>query len=156
MWLWFGLAVLMLGLLAALGVDRQRFPRFALKLLQAENGRGPLMSWQVLWMQLLSWCGWWVLGLLMPMSVGGSFANALDQASIFVIAPIFGFLAMVAPGGLGVREAVISYALAPSLGASAALAAALLARGIAIGSEILGWLLAKLTERLAARSSSVA
>lgn len=155
-WLWSALLVFLLGLLAALFIDRKWFPRFVVKLLQAELGQGPFVSAQVVWMQLLSWCGWWVFGLLMPMSIGGTFMTALDRASIFVIAPIVGFLAMVAPGGLGVREAFISYALAPSFGASAALAASLLARGVAIASELIGWLLALLWERLAARASAIA
>ena len=85
----------------------------------------------------------------MPMSVGASLAVAIQHASIFILAPILGFLALVAPGGLGVRETIISYALAPSLGASAALAAALLARGVAMASELIGWLLALYWERSA-------
>ena len=144
--LWINLIVLLLGLTAALLVDREKFPRFVLRMLRAE-GKGPLVSLQMVWMQLLSWVGWWLLGLLMPLAVGSSLAVAVSNASIFVVAPIVGFLALVAPGGLGVRETVISYALAPSLGASAALAAALLARGVAIASELLGWLLALCWER---------
>lgn len=144
--LWLGLAVLLLGLAAALLVDRNRFPRFVLRILRAE-GVGPFVSLQMIWMQLLSWVGWWLLGLLMLLAVGGTPAVAVSHASLFVMAPIIGFLALVAPGGLGVRETVISYALAPSLGASSALAAALLARGVAIASELLGWLLALYWER---------
>jgi uncharacterized membrane protein YbhN (UPF0104 family) len=145
-WLWCGLAVLLCGLLAALLLDRNRFPRFVLQLLRAE-GKGPFVSMQMVWMQLLSWLCWWIVGVLMPLSVGSSFSIAFSHASIFVVAPIAGFLALVAPGGLGVRETVISYALAPSLGAASALAAALLARGVALLSELLGWLLALAWER---------
>lgn len=145
-WLWLALVLLLLGLAAALLVDRRRFPRFVLRLLRAD-GSGPFVSPQMVWMQSFSWLGWWVVGLLMPLAVGGGLSSAVSHASIFVIAPIVGFLALVAPGGLGVRETAISYALAPSLGASAALAAALLARGVAIGSELLGWLLAMWWER---------
>lgn len=144
--LWLGLTVLLLGLTAALLVDRQKFPRFVLKILRAD-GTGPFVSLQMVWMQLLSWLGWWLLGLLMPLAVGSSLAVAVSHAGIFVVAPIVGFLALVAPGGLGVRETVISYALAPSLGASSALAAALLARAVAIASELLGWVLALCWER---------
>ena len=64
-----------------------------------------------------------------------------------ILAPIIGFLALVAPGGLGVRETVISYALAPQIGASAALAAAVLARAAALVSELAGWLIAMVWER---------
>lgn len=145
-WLWVILFTLLMGLLAALLIDRNRFPRFVLRLLRAQ-GSGPFVSLQMVWMQLFSWLGWWVLGLLMPLSVGSSISFAVTHASVFVLAPIIGFLALVAPGGLGVRETAISYALAPSLGASAALAVALLARGVALASELIGWLLALWWER---------
>ena len=79
--------------------------------------------------------------------MGSSLDVALGQAVIFLLAPIIGFLALVAPGGLGVRETVISYALAPQVGASTALAAAVLARAAALVSELAGWLIAVLWER---------
>ena len=147
-WLWLGLATLLTGIGVALLVDRNRFPPFILRMIRAE-GHGPMVTLQMVWMQLISWGGWWLLGVLMPLSVGASLSVAMRHASIFILAPILGFLAVVAPGGLGVREAVISYALAPSLGASAALAAALLARGVAMASELIGWLLALYWERSA-------
>jgi hypothetical protein len=140
-WLWLALATFLVGLVAALLVDRNRFPGFVLRLLHAQ-GSGPFVSLRMVWMQLISWLGWWLVGMLLPLAVGSSVRFAVNHASVFVIAPIVGFLALVAPGGLGVRETAISYALAPSLGASAALAAALLARGVALASELIGWLLA--------------
>ena len=98
-------------------------------------------------MQLLAWSGWWVLGILIPLAVGSTLEVAAGQAVIFLVAPIIGFLALVAPGGLGVRETIISYALAPQIGASAALAAAVLARAAALASELAGWLIAVIWER---------
>jgi hypothetical protein len=153
-WLAGALIAMILGLGLALVVDRSRLPRLVVRLLKAEEGQGPLISLQMVWMQLLSWLGWWILGLLMPMAVGGSLSASIGQAPVFVMAPIAGFLALVAPGGLGVREMVISYALASSLGATAALAAALLARGVAIASELLGWLLARWWEHRGQQDSA--
>jgi hypothetical protein len=101
----------------------------------------------MLGMQLLAWSGWWVLGLLVPLAVGSPLDVAVRYAVIFLLAPIIGFLALVAPGGLGVRETVISYALAPQIGASAALAAAVLARAAALASELAGWLITVIWER---------
>jgi len=127
-------------------VDQRRYPHWVRRLLRFE-GTGPLISLRMLGMQLLAWLGWWVLGLLVPLSVGSSLDVAVGQAVIFILAPIIGFLALVAPGGLGVRETVISYALAPQIGASAALAAAVLARAAALVSELAGWLIAMVWER---------
>lgn len=149
--LYSGLGATLLGFAVALGVDRNRFPARLLKLLHAE-GVGPFVSGRVVSMQLVSWFGWWLLGVLAPLSVGASMENALRLSPVFVVAPIVGFLAVVAPGGLGVRETVISYALAPQLGASAALAAAVLARATAITSEIIGWALGLAWGRLQARA----
>jgi uncharacterized membrane protein YbhN (UPF0104 family) len=149
-WIWCGLLVTSSGLAAALLLDRNHFPLWVRRLLRAE-GQGPFVSMSVVGMQLLAWSGWWVLGLLIPMSVGSSIEIALSQAAIFIVAPIVGFLALVAPGGLGVRETVISFALAPKIGASAAIAAAVLARASALASEIMGWLLAITWERRSSR-----
>lgn len=145
-WLWLGSFLILLGLLAALLLDRNRFPAWILRVLRAE-GQGPFVSMRMISMQLLAWLGWWVLGLLILMALGSSIHVAITQAGIFILAPILGFLALVAPGGLGVRETAISYALAPHLGASAALAAAVLARAAALASELLGWVVAIAWER---------
>jgi uncharacterized membrane protein YbhN (UPF0104 family) len=62
---------------------------------------------------------------------------------MFLLAPIAGFLAIVAPAGVGVREAVLCFALAPALGDSKALAVALLARATYVASEIITWMFSK-------------
>ena len=145
-WIW--LAIFGIGscLSVAALVDQRRFPSWVLRLLRTE-GVGPLISIPMLAMQLLAWSGWWVLGILIPLAVGSTLEVAAGQAVIFLVAPIIGFLALVAPGGLGVRETIISYALAPQIGASAALAAAVLARAAALASELAGWLIAVIWER---------
>ena len=145
-WLWMSLTVISCGLAAALLIHRNRFPKWVLGILRAE-GQGPFVSVRVIAMQLLAWSGWWIHGVLVSMSVGSSINVAVEQAAVFILAPIIGFLAMVAPGGLGVRETIISYALAPQIGASAAIAAALLARAAALLSELGGWLISVVSER---------
>lgn len=145
-WIWVGLVATSAGIVSAVVLDRNRFPMWVLRLLRAE-GKGPFVSMRVIGMQLLAWSGWWVLGVLIPTAVGSSIEIAASQAAIFIIAPILGFLAWVAPGGLGVRETVISYALAPQIGASAAIAAALLARAATLASELGGWIFAIIWER---------
>jgi len=146
--LWLGMVLVTMGIVAALGVERNRFPTWLLRFMRAE-GRGPFVSLRVLVVQVLSWIGWWLLGILAPVAAGSSVADALPMSPIFIVAPILGFLALVAPGGLGVREAIISYALSPYVGPSVAIAAAALARGAAIVSEITGWAIAVLLDRTA-------
>jgi hypothetical protein len=133
------------GMLILLLVDRSRFPKFALRAIRIE-GKGPILSWNVLGWQAVSWLGCVAQALLLPMSVGAPFGESMAFVGLFILAPIAGFLAMVAPGGLGVREAILSYALSPSMGPTRALTVALLARGVYVISEIIAWLFAKALE----------
>jgi uncharacterized membrane protein YbhN (UPF0104 family) len=146
-WLWICLGVVISFLLASLWVDRRWLPQWVIRLLRAE-GQGPMVPAMMLWVQLVSWIGWWATGILLSMGVGASREIAVAQAGVYILAPILGFLALVAPGGLGVRETVISYALAPHIGPSAALTAAMLARAAGMASEILSWALALVLERM--------
>jgi uncharacterized membrane protein YbhN (UPF0104 family) len=93
--------------------------------------------------QAVSWSGALLQGILLPLAVGASFAQAWPNVGVFLLAPIAGFLALVAPGGLGVREAVLSFALAPQLGPSKALTVALLARATFVVSEVISWGIAR-------------
>ena len=145
-WIWLVLLATSSSIVVALLFDRNRFPSWLLELLHAE-GKGPFVSCRMIGMQLLAWSGWWLLGFLSTLAVGGSIGDGLAQAPIFILAPIIGFLALVAPGGIGVRETIISYALAPQIGASAAVSAAVLARAAALASELGGWLIAVIWER---------
>jgi glycosyltransferase 2 family protein len=127
-------------------VDRRRFPRWALRAVRAE-GLGPIVPLRVLGWQAGSWLGPVIQGLLLPMAVGANFSHAWPNVGMFLLAPIAGFLALVAPGGLGVREAILSYALAADLGASRALAVALLARASFVVSEVLSWIVTRWLSR---------
>ncbi|MGC4070727.1 MAG: lysylphosphatidylglycerol synthase transmembrane domain-containing protein [Polyangiaceae bacterium] len=137
---------IVLGMLVLLLVDCRRFPAFALRLLGAK-GEGPLLSWPVLGWQAVSWGGCFAQAWLLPLAVGVDGASAWEHLALFVLAPIAGFLAMVAPGGLGVREAVLSMALAGTMGPSRALAIAVLARAAYVASEIIAWLVARGLDR---------
>jgi uncharacterized membrane protein YbhN (UPF0104 family) len=137
---------IVLTILFLLTVDRRRFPAFVLKVIKAE-GEGPILSLSVLGWQALSWLGCVAQALLLPIAVGAELGQGLSTVGIFILAPIAGFLAMVAPGGLGVREAVLSFALSPVLGPSRALLVALLARCAYVASEILAWAVARSMDR---------
>jgi len=138
--------LIVFGMLALLTVDRNRFPRVVLRAIRAD-GNGPLLSLSVLGWQALSWLGCVAQAWLLPIAVGASFGDGWSSTGLFILAPIAGFLAMVAPGGLGVREAVLSFALAPTIGPTRALAVALLARGAYLVSELIAWFVAKYLDR---------
>jgi glycosyltransferase 2 family protein len=132
------LAVIVIGIAVLNRVDRNRLPASMLRALHIE-GQGPLLPSVVLGYQVLSWLGWLGQGVLLVVGVGGDWTVAWASAGVFVLAPIAGFLALVAPGGLGVREAILSLALAPDIGVSRALCAALLARGTSLVADLIAF-----------------
>lgn len=64
--------------------------------------------------------------------------SALVIASVFVVSWVVGFLSILTPGGIGVREATLILLLQPSMAAPQALALALLARATWTIIEIAG------------------
>ena len=144
-WSWIAIA-LGLGFVAALSsLDRRRLPAVVLRWIRAE-GMGPLLPWRLPLLQAISWAGWLLHGYWLVLGVGAAAPLALSSAGLFVLAPVAGFLALVAPGGLGVREAMLSLSLAPALGAPAALAAAVLSRIASLGADLVAWLIARWLE----------
>lgn len=132
----------LLGMLVLLLVDRRRLPRFFVSAIRAD-GEGPILSWRMLGYQAASWLGCVAQALLLPLAVGANLNEGWSSVGLFILAPIAGFLAMVAPGGLGVREAILSAALLPTMGPTRALAVALLARVSFVVSEVVAWLVAR-------------
>lgn len=135
--------MILLGFVGALAllllVDRQRFPqkvRDALKL----DGTGPLVPPQLPLMHAGYWLTWAAHGYLTSRAIQAPEGVALGSMGYYVLAPVMGFLALAAPGGLGVREAVVSIALAGSVGPAAALYAALLSRGTSVIVDFGVWM----------------
>jgi uncharacterized membrane protein YbhN (UPF0104 family) len=67
---------------------------------------------------------------------------------LYTLGPVVGFLAVAAPAGIGVREAIVSIGLAAQLGPAPALAAAVLSRGISLLADVLAWSVAHLHHRM--------
>jgi len=130
----FGVATLLLLLL-----DRRRYPGVVRRLMRVE-GTGPLVPMVLLPVHLGYWLTWAVHGYFVTRSVGGTHDQAVAAIGFYCLAPIAGFLALVTPGGIGVREAVLSIGLVPSIGPSAALAAAVISRAVSILSDVCVWL----------------
>ena len=113
------------------GVGLDALPRFSARLL----GLGFLETS----------ASWMALGLSQMAVVWGVATTAkLDFVALFPIvvaavafATVAGFVVAVTPGGLGVREGILMYALGPALGDETAIVAAMVLRLVWVAAEIL-------------------
>lgn len=136
-------------LVALMTVDRTRAPERVRKLL-APEGRGPLMPVRLPLVHAVYSLTWAAHGACAALAVGATPGAALGGSGLFVLAPIAGFLAMATPGGIGVREALLTVGLAPAVGPAAALGAALISRATSLAVDVGGLLIARLLCRRAA------
>ncbi len=138
-----GLLVL-LGFVVALAVllllDRRHLPQKLRDLLQLD-GTGALVPPALPLIHAGYWLTWAVHGYLTSRAVHAPVDVSLGSMGFYVLAPVMGFLALVTPGGLGVREAVVSIALSAAVGPAAALYAALLSRGTSVLVDFGVWML---------------
>lgn len=138
-----GLLVLF-GFVVALAVllllDRRYLPKKLRDLLQLD-GTGPLVPPALPLIHAGYWLSWAVHGYLTSRAVHAPVDVALGSMGFYVLAPVMGFLALVTPGGLGVREAVVSIGLSAAVGPAAALYAALLSRGTSVLVDFGAWML---------------
>jgi hypothetical protein len=140
------MALIAVGTVAALGiglfVNRTLYPKFIIEKLQL-SGDGPLLNLPFILWFVMVWACWWIHGVLVIVAFGGSWADGVAGAGVFVLAPVIGFLALVAPGGIGVREAVIGQGLSALIGSAAAASAGLLARIASLGMDVIVWLVVR-------------
>jgi len=132
-------ALLALVVLLLVLVDRRRYPARVVRALGLQ-GEGPLVPRRLPVMHLVYWLTWAGHGYLITIAVGADGASAASVAGVFIVAPIVGFLALAAPAGAGVREAVLSVGLVPALGAAPALSALVLSRGATLLADLLVWI----------------
>jgi hypothetical protein len=135
-----------LGVLLLLAVDRARFPAVLRRVLSFD-GHGPLVPLALPAIQIVYWLLWAAHGLLMSLALGAAPTTALDSSGFYVLAPVAGFVALLAPAGLGVREAVLLAGLAPTLGAAGAVGAAVLSRMVSLAADFGSWILVRVLAR---------
>lgn len=104
------------------------------------EGNRPLIPYQAMGFQCVYWGLWWTHGYAIARAVNAAPDMALQAAGFFPVATLLGFVTLAAPGGLGVREAIIALSLAPTVGPTAATAAALGSRAVSLVSEVALWL----------------
>lgn len=138
-WLTPVVIVFAIGVLALAVVDRRLFPRAILHALKI-TGEGALVPAVLLPLHAAYWVCWMLHGFCVSYAVGAPPSLALASTGLYVLAPIVGFLALVAPAGAGVREALLTAGLAPGIGATAALSAAVLSRMVSVLVDFGTWL----------------
>ncbi|MDF3066344.1 MAG: hypothetical protein K0R38_1945 [Polyangiaceae bacterium] len=133
------LAGFVVALLVLLLLDRRHLPQKARDVLKLD-GVGPLVPAVLPLIHAGYWLTWAVHGYLTSRAVHAPVDVSLASMGFYVLAPVMGFLALAAPGGLGVREAVVSIALSASIGPAAALYAALISRGTSVLVDFGVWM----------------
>jgi hypothetical protein len=128
--------------IALTGVDRARLPAFVVRVLKVP-GRGPLVPFALLLAHALYWSSWAVHGFLLTRAFGAAPGIALESSGLFALATVGGFVALAAPAGVGVREAILSVSLAPAVGAAPALAIAVASRAASLTADVVAWLVLK-------------
>jgi hypothetical protein len=123
-------------------VDRARLPSFFVRVLKAP-GSGPLLPFSLPFAHFFYWCSWAAHGILLTHAFGAEFAVALSTCGLYVLATVGGFVALAAPAGVGVREAILSLSLAPVLGSAPALAVAVASRAASLCADIVVWAVLK-------------
>jgi glycosyltransferase 2 family protein len=120
------------GLLVAIRIVSRRFRAFEAAL----TARWPLLVFAI----LIYTVALLVLGLSLYVIVNAISPVPLSLAvAVFAAAWIAGLATPGAPGGLGVRESVITLGLAPFVGGTAALSVALLHRGASVLGDVISF-----------------
>lgn len=91
-------------------------------------------------------CGW-ILNFIGRQIFGAHEDQWMVSTGVFAIAWLVGFVTLVSPGGIGVREAVLLAGLTPSYGAGTALGIAIVYRIVTSLGDAIGFLVGVAAER---------
>jgi glycosyltransferase 2 family protein len=141
--------------LALVRVDRSRLPARLLRA-GALAPTGPLVTPRMLLTHLLYWASWSVHGMALVLGFGASPLSAFGASAAFVLGPVIGFLALLAPAGAGVREAVLISLVSPVTGVASSVAIGLLSRVLSLGGDVIAWLMSLALERWAGPAAAAA
>ncbi len=134
------LGVLAVGALIALVIlmvtPARIWPQPLVRLL-GSSSQGTLMPWRAPMWQMLHFVASALSGFCLVLALGGTTLDGLYLGAAQCVAIVVGFLALLAPGGLGVREAALTAFSEPVLGTEPAVALGLLARGASLSAELL-------------------
>jgi hypothetical protein len=91
----------------------------------------------------LYWASWAAHGFLLTRAFGAAPGVALATSGLYALATVGGFVALAAPAGVGVREAILSISLAPAVGSAPALAIAVASRAASLVADVIAWAVLK-------------
>jgi hypothetical protein len=123
-----------LGVLVLLVLDRGRLP--ARIRAQFPRGEGSIVPVALPAWHLLHFLAWVASGALLGLSVGAATSAAFAIGGLLCVAIVGGFVALFAPAGAGVREAMVALGAAPLVGAPAAITISIVGRAISLLSDV--------------------
>jgi glycosyltransferase 2 family protein len=137
----YSLPLMLASLIAVLTlvlVDRRRLPA-KLRALFGLDGGGRIAPLRLPVLELLYWLTWAVHGYFLTLALGASQQGAIGTMGYNPLANVLGFVALAAPAGVGVREAVLISGYGSLLGSGSALAAAGLSRIVSLIADLGVW-----------------
>jgi len=123
-------------------IDRSRLPGFVVRVLKVD-GVGPLVPLRLPFAHVLYWASWALHGALLTCAFGAAPGVALSTSGLYALATVGGFVALAAPAGVGIREAILSVCLAPAVGSAPALAIAVASRAASLCADVIAWAVLK-------------
>lgn len=129
----------LLGLLALVAVDRRHAPTKLKRALDLE-GHGAIVPLRLPAWHLVYWFTWALHGYFLARALGATSAEAQATMGFSPLANVLGFVALAAPAGVGVREAVLVAGLGPIIGSAAGIGAAIASRMVSLVADIGSWL----------------
>ncbi|MGC4094459.1 MAG: lysylphosphatidylglycerol synthase domain-containing protein [Polyangiaceae bacterium] len=136
------LAASLLLVFVLVAVDRRHVPEKLRRTLGLE-GEGALVPLRLPAWQLSYWLTWAAHGYCLARSLGAQSHEAAATMGFSPLANVLGFVALAAPAGVGVREAVLVAGLGPIIGSASAIGAAVVSRVVSLVADLGTWALAR-------------
>ena len=127
------------GLVGLIFLDRRRIPHRILAGLGLV-GDGPLVPSVLPLVHGIYWFTWAMHGWILTRAVSDVAGAPMAATGLCILGPVLGFVALAAPAGVGVREAVVAAGLAPIVGSAPALTLAVVSRVASLLADVGAWL----------------
>lgn len=128
----------LVGVLTLVLVDRARLPA-KVRAVLGLDGTGRIAPFRLPLLELVYWLTWAAHGYFLTLALGASQDGAIGTMGFNPLANVLGFVALAAPAGVGVREAVLISGYGAVLGSGGALAAAVVSRVVSLVADLGVW-----------------
>jgi uncharacterized membrane protein YbhN (UPF0104 family) len=126
------------GVILLVALDRRYLPGKVRSVLGLD-GEGRITPLRLPLLEVVYWFTWAAHGYFLTLALGADRAGAYDTMGFNPLANVLGFVALAAPAGVGVREAVLIAGYGSVLGSSGALAAAVVSRMASLLADLGVW-----------------